>query len=280
MALEMDLALGVLSSHPLDAARVLERLPAEETGAFLSEADPALGAAALRAMHAPAAANVLGLLTDPCAAALVEKLSLDLAASLLRLVPEERRTAILSAAPERLGRALGSLLRFVPNTAGALMDPAVLAVPQDVTVEQALALVREAAGQARYNVYTVDREQLLVGVVNLRELFLAEPTQAVSTIAQPRPHRLMAGADRRAIIAHPGWKQVHSLPVVDEQGLYLGALRYRTLRRIEAELLGTAADESATARALGDLFRTGANSLLEALAASAPAADAGGPRAS
>lgn len=59
---------------------------------------------------------------------------------------------------------------------------------------------------------------------------------------------------------------MHSLPVVDEDHHYLGALRYRTLRELEEELLRGRGGDRDTAAALGELFATGAAGLLDALA--------------
>jgi hypothetical protein len=81
----------------------------------------------------------------------------------------------------------------------------------------------------------------------------------------PKPLHLTALASRADVLAHPGWKEVHALPVVDEQGAYLGALRYRTLRRLEEELLHRPGEDGDATAALGQLFATAATGLLEAL---------------
>jgi magnesium transporter len=271
MALEHDLAMRVLVSHPLEAAQALERLAADETARFLAMAEPITGAACLRSMHVPAAAEVLGALEATRAAKVVEELPVDVAAACLRRLEAAPREQLLAQLGGRQQRALRSLLRFTPHTAGSLMDPDVLALPADLTAADATGRVREAAREARYNVYVVDRDQRLTGVFNLRELLLAEPQALLSSIARPNPYRLPASADRRAIVSHPGWREVHALPVVDPDGLYLGAIRYRTLHRLEEELGGSGAETGATARALGELFRTGAGAVLEAVATSAPA---------
>lgn len=270
--LEHDLAIAVLASHPLEAARVLERLPAKEVAAFLADVGPETAAACLRVMHDPVAAETLAALEEARAAQILEALPVDASSMLLRRLSAERRNALLAAIGGREERSLRALLRFAPNTAGALMDPDVLALPVDLTVADALERVRQAANDARYNLYAVDREGRLVGAFNLRELFLADAKATLSSISRRNPHRIPAGADRHAIVSHPGWREVHALPVADANGVYLGAIRYRTLRRLEDELRGTAVESGATARALGDLFRTGATSLLEAVAASTPVA--------
>jgi magnesium transporter len=145
------------------------------------------------------------------------------------------------------------------------MDPEVLALPADVSAGEALDRIRAVPEHARYNVYVVDRDQRLVGVVNLRELLLARPPDRLDDLMVRKPLHLPAMASRADVLAHPGWKEVHALPVVDEQGAYLGAIRYRTLRRLEEELLQRPGEDGDATAALGQLFATAATGLLEAL---------------
>jgi magnesium transporter len=167
--------------------------------------------------------------------------------------------------PAPVARSLQSLLRFPENTAGALMDPAGLALPEDLTVREALARIRELPEQTRYDVYVVDREQVLVGVLNLRELLLARPQALLLDVMVREPLRLHAQDDRSVVIGHPGWKRAHALPVVDEKGSYIGVVRYRILRQLEEELLGGRGQDANTSEALGALFAAGAGGLLDAL---------------
>jgi Mg/Co/Ni transporter MgtE len=251
--IETRLASDLLEAHPIDAARVLERLPAREVGALIRKISSEIGGGILHRMPPSSVSEVL---------------SVEIAALSLRGLAPSLCQQILAALPLRRSRALTSLLRFPEGTAGSLMDPEVLALPQDLTAREALARVREAAGNARYNLYILDRDQTLVGVVNLHELLMARPGAPLSSLMQTSVHRLSSTADRHAIVSDPGWRMVHALPVVDAKGVYLGAIRYRTLRRLEEQLRGGPSDEGETARALGGLLRAGAAAVLEAMVAS------------
>jgi Mg/Co/Ni transporter MgtE len=270
MDLKTRLATDLVAAHPLEAAQAFERLPARDVAALLERLEIEPGARALQQMALYSAAAVATELPEARASEVVERLPTEFAALLLRSVDAAARERLLAALSSRRARELRSLLAFPENTAGSLMDPEVLALPQDLTAKEALVRVREAAGHARYNVYIVDRDQALVGVINLRELLIARPADLLSSLMQTAVQRLAARADRRTIVSHPGWRTVHALPVVDERGRYLGAVRYRTLRRLEEELRGALSEETTTARALGGLFRAGASAMLEAMVASTP----------
>jgi magnesium transporter len=270
MDIETRLAGDLLEAHPIDAAQAFERLPARDVAALIGKVETKTGGGILQRMAPPLAGAVLSELGLEKACEILERLPAEMAALSLRGMDPSLRDQVLAALPGRRSRALTSLLRFPDGTAGSLMDPEVLALPHDLTAREAVARVREAAGNARYNLYIVDRDQTLVGVINLHELLMARPADRLSSLMQTRVHRLPAIADRHAIVSHPGWREVHALPVVDEQGVYLGAIRYRTLRLLEEQLRGSRSDEGATARALGGLLRAGAAAMVEAVVASTP----------
>lgn len=267
MPLHRRLAALLLEQHPGDAARVLEALPVEEIAGVVADAPLEAAAAVLCRLNAHAGAGVLGRLDATRAGAVLGALDVNVAANLLRRLEGPARDERLATAPPARARALATMLRFPESTAGALMDPQVLALADDLTAKEALERVRGAAEHARYNLYVVNREQVLVGVLNLRELLLARPPEQISAFMHVRVHQLPAHADRRAIVSHPGWREVHALPVVDAGGVFLGAIRFGTLRRIEEELRGGASvDGSATIDALGDLFSVGVGGLIDGLA--------------
>jgi magnesium transporter len=254
MSLERRLAEELLRRHPERAALVFERLGLDEAVRVLSRSPARDTAAVLQRMSPNRAAEALVALDSAGIAAVLEALPLDVASRLTRRLPPERAQQALAAVGDRLARALRSLIGFPEGSAGALMDPNVLALPDDLTAREAMDRVREMRESARYNVYIVNHEQRLVGVVNLRELLLARPRARLADLMVREPLCLDARADRSVVVAHPGWKEVHALPVVDEQGAYLGAIRYRTLRHLEDELLVARAQDGDAREALARLF--------------------------
>jgi magnesium transporter len=265
MNLEHSLAAKLIREHPERAAGVLERLGMQEAKRVLSKAPVREAAPVLQRMSPQFAAAVLETFDTEPTARMLEALPLDVASRLARRLPPERVAAALEILGSRPARALRSLLRFPEASAGALMDPNVLALPGDLTAKEALDRIREVPDFARYNVYVVDQEQRLTGVVNIRELFLARPRSRLADLMIRDPLRLDALADRSVVVGHPGWREVHSLPVVDERGGYLGAVRYRTLRALEEELLGGTARDGNPREALGQLFSAGVGGVLDAL---------------
>ena len=264
---ELDAALAaqLLRDHPDEAARVIETLPAAQVAAVAGEALPEIAAGVLGRLAPHALDDVLPALDPAILARALTELDTDVAARVLRRLPEEQRPGVLAHLDDALSRSLRTLLRHAEDTAGALLDPDVLSLPATLDAKEALAYVRSHPERARYNLYVTDAEQRLVGVLNLRELLLAPADAPLPDLMKPAKHRLPAHADRYQIASHPGWQDVHALPVLDRDGAYLGTIRYRTLRQIEREIAGAKTEGNTAARALGELYATGASSLIEAL---------------
>lgn len=270
MSLEQRLADQLVDRHPERAAVALELAGREGAASILARAKAEDAAAVMRRMSPQLAAAILEVLTAPRAAEVLEALPLDAAVRLIRRLSPGRADEAFENMARRRAGAVRSLLQFPEGSAGALMDPEVLALPETLSAREAVTRVREAPEQARYNVYIVDGQQRLVGAVNLRELLLATPRTRLADLMVREPLHLDARADRAAVVAHRGWREVHSLPVVDEQGGYLGAVRYRTLRGLEDELFRRGPTDADVRDSLGQLFSAGAGAVLDALSATAP----------
>ncbi len=258
MDVERTLVSEFLSSHPEDAARVLEQMPLEQAVAVLGEAPAAAGARGLRGMGADLAVRCLESVTVDKGCELVEALGAGTAAVLLRRAAPARRAVLLGGVTAETRSHLELLLRYPEDTAGAIMDPLTATVPDDISVEQARTRLREYPVHLYYYVYVVSRDQTLAGVVGLRELFLAGGDQKIAAVMKESVMRVADRAPLTALMAHPGWRDFHALPVVSDHGVFVGMVRHKTLRRLmeqtESER-GPAGLE--TLLALGELYWTG-----------------------
>lgn len=238
------LAKTYCRAHPAEAARAVERLLLEQIREICVEIDPEVVAPVLAAMDHRVAGEVLADLESERLEAIEEALPLDRACLLFRRMPVETRTRALARLPSARAATIQRLMRYREGSAGALADPSVFAFATDVAVADAVAEVRRAGQPLHHYLYVVDRAQVLVGVVSLRELLAAPETVAIGSIARREIATLNAAADLQAILAHPSWGDLNRLPVVDEKGRFVGVLRHGTVRRIEAEVMGAQRGQS------------------------------------
>ncbi|MBA3949432.1 MAG: magnesium transporter, partial [Acidobacteria bacterium] len=208
MTLQQDLARAFLEEHPREAAVALERMSADARLDILRMA-PGEAAAALGEMVAPVAADTLTRLTPAEAAPALDRLDLDVALGLLRRMPNDAANALIAALPEKKQTPLQRALHYPEATAGALMDPMVLALPDDITVAEARLRLRREARGLLYYLFTVDRDGVLVGVLDIAELMRAKSRDAIRAVMHTPVEHVPAWTPAAAVRAHPGWRAFH-----------------------------------------------------------------------
>lgn len=265
MELETQLRDRFVSTHPTDAARVLESRPASELAEALVLLPTAASSELLPRLAPYRAADALQLVPAPSAARALESTPPDAAAAVLRAMDRGHRASILDSLRPGHRKELERLLRYAEGSAGALMDPAVLSIAEDLSVADALERLRQSSERALYYLYLVNDDQRLVGVASMRELMAARSDQRLGAVAARPVESLSARASRESIVVHPAWKRFHALPVVGVDGRFLGALRYETVRQLEDSARGAGlVDPGAeTSAALAELFGVGLKGFVE-----------------
>lgn len=256
-------ALRYLAEHPAEAARILERFPPANVSALLAEASPEVASRALRCAEPAFAVACLAALPRSHAAALLGSLPLGVAAALLRRADAETRSAVLEAGSPQAAAALGRVLAHPEGTAGALMNPRVVVLPGDLTVERAVERLRRVPADDLYYLYVVDREQKLAGVLTYRQLLLAGPDAVLTTVMRQPVSRLRSRARGDALRGHPGWRLYLALPVVDDDGVLLGAIHRDALRSPEVGAAGGEEGQARVALALAESVWLGLSRTLD-----------------
>jgi predicted transcriptional regulator len=112
----------------------------------------------------------------------------------------------------------------------------------------------------------VDAEQHLVGFADLREVLDPSRRGALATLTRT-VEPLSEQADLASVGTHPGWLRHDTLPVVDDRGTYLGAVKGKRLRQLAREEVTRRARGGVDAvAALGELFWLGLTGLFSSLA--------------
>jgi magnesium transporter len=273
MRADLGLAARFAADHPEDAAATLEQLSFSDAAALLAEFDASEAAQLVAHLSAALAVDCLKTMPDPVVASLLGELQIDLAARILVRAEDDTRQRWLAVLPAERAEFLRRKLRYPPGTAGALVDPMVLALPEDLSVAEAQKQLRRSAQRAYFYIYVVDRDQRLVGALDLRELLLAEAKAPLGAVMHREVERISAHADVAAVAAHVGWRDLDALPVVDAAGVFFGIIRHRTMRQLAAP--GAERQPMMqTLVSLGELYWTGLSAFLTGVSAVGPGAAA------
>ncbi len=172
--------------HPAEIAEVSEYLTEEELADFLRVLDDDVIAEILPLIHPSLHLSLLRKLGNFRASNILEEMDTDDAADVLEDTTPEEYKKIISLMEEEDAKAISDLLKYPENTAGSIMTKDYVALPQEISCEEAIDRIREDAEDAEfiYYIYIVNKAYQLVGVVSLKELVFSNPKAKISGIME------------------------------------------------------------------------------------------------
>jgi magnesium transporter len=213
--------------HPADAAELLDAIEEDDLRARLfAHLDTPRAAAVLSLLNEQARDLLLDMLPETQLRAFVTALESDDAADLLAELPREKVERLLQSIPPRLSADVRDLLRYDEDSAGGIMQREFVALPADATVDDAIDTVRRKAADVPdiHNIFVIDDDQKLIGVLPLRLLILANPRTALRNIMQADPVAAHTGMDQEEVATFFSKYDLLSLPVVDGAGRLVGRI--------------------------------------------------------
>ena len=250
-----SLVRAFAEAHPESAARALERLDAGEAAKVLAGLPASVVGPLVERLAPHAGGAILSHFTPEQTRTFLEAMPLKQASSILQHIEEARRGEALAGMPEQAVRRLQELLKYPPETAGGMMEPQVVSIPSDLTVQETLSLLRKAPRQSIHYLYVTDREGKLVGVLATRDLILGAPRDRIEPLLLREVVRVTASMDREEVAAVMRQHGFLALPVVDQEDHLLGVVRHdEVLEAVQEEafedmqrMVGAGGDERATA---------------------------------
>ncbi len=157
--------------------------------------------------------------SDEEAARLLASMAPDDAADLITEIDQERRLPILNLLPAAQQRTIRSLLSYNPETAGGLMSPDFLSLPETTTVREALESMRRsaAAPESLNVVFATDESGQVTGSVTAVQLIKADPSARLADIVDPDPPHVHPDWDVGAIARKMSDFNLVVAPVMDEE---------------------------------------------------------------
>lgn len=226
-ALERDdlaTAVAILEHyHPADKAELFEELEEEEQVALLPELEPADSADILEELDDEQAAELVAALDPEDAIRIVDEMEPDEAADLLSELEPPQAEAVLSGLEDP--DEVRPLLLHPDESAGGLMTSEFLALRRRTTAAEALEAIRRWKPDADIQqIFVVDAEQHLVGVVDLRQLISADPAARMIDIMDPEVISAPVGMDQEEVARLMARYDLITLPVVDAQNRLVGVV--------------------------------------------------------
>lgn len=233
-ALDSALERDLFTRHPLEAAGLLEKMPASAVAAIFAEHDARTLAPLVESLSPAMLPPVFVKLPEGLVAETIDRMAPARVAGILRVLPAELRERLRQRLDAQLKADVDLVLSCPPDTAGAVMDPRVIFLRRTQRVAEALARLREERHHRRYVrsqriLLVVDESARLEGIVAIQDLALADPDDPVGDYMQAAPAFAPLTATTEEMVDLLTRHALSSLPVVDNEGHLVGVVRYEQL---------------------------------------------------
>ena len=212
-----------------DKAEVLADLEPENRRTLLGNLSNDEIADVLEHMEVDAAVEVSGLIDVDRMAGVLESVSSDVAADVLRGIDWADASQILVRMEDR--SAVGSLLLHRDDDAGGLMSTEFISIRHSWSTTRAINVLRNSRldPQDMRQLFAVDGDGVLVGVLDLPELVFAAPGSNVSDVMNSNVISVEAGTDQEEAARLMQRYEIRSIPVVDRSGHLEGTIAIEDL---------------------------------------------------
>lgn len=218
-------------NDPVRASHTLETLDDDEAVQVLQTLPTSLAAEAFRILNDPLAAKLLEKLPIDLFIDIVEKLDAEKAASLLLEIAPDKRDFFLGCMDEKMKAKIQELLSYPEDSAARVMTTRFIAFHEDVKVKDAIEKIRQMAKKdsAASYTYVVDQEHKLIGVMNMRDVILADPNAMLRDVMRREIFSIDGFMDRERVAQELSKRRFFAAPVVDPQGRLIGVIKAEQL---------------------------------------------------
>lgn len=201
---------------------------------MFSALDPDKAAEVLVEAEPRAKRQLIAFLGGEKARLVLAKMSVPQIADLFSDLPHEKFTELARFLPATRAARVHAVMTNSEVLATALMSDRFLAFTKEAKVAEVLATLRSTPCDRRnisYIYLIADRENTLVGLVDLRDLVTAQPDTSLGDLMVAPVVTAERDALREDLVESFAKYQFRMLPVVDVHDHLLGVVRYKDLMK-------------------------------------------------
>jgi len=214
------------SLHPAETALLLESLPVPEREAVWGLVNDETGGEILVELNDEVRQGLLEDMDAEAVVAAAESMELDDLADVVADLPEGMTDTVIEALPAEDREQLKSVLAYPEDTAGGIMDPDVISIRSDVTLDVVMRFLRRSSElpDGTPAVFIIDREQKFIGLLYLTRLVTHDPQAMVEDVMDTSVEPITAYQSTADVALEFQSRDLYSAAVVDEGGKLIGQI--------------------------------------------------------
>ena len=208
-----------------DIAEVVELLDTDERRIVFDLLDHAVSAEVLEKVDEATRARLYEILEDEELTRLISELDPDDAADLLAELPEDESRGLLAQISSELATRIKDLMIYSEDSAGGIMDPAVIAVREDATVGEAINRLRQAElDEDFFAVFVTNKVGQYLGNVRICLLITKPENTPIKNLIETDTIYVRVDTDQEEVRNLFKKNDLIVVPVVDEEHKLIGRI--------------------------------------------------------
>ncbi len=229
--------------HPEDIADIIDDLDADAAATVISHLTAEIAAPIFERLEQSRQEELLARLDSRIAGPLVGSMASDDRADLVQELEAEPRAKLLAALEPDDARDARALSEYSEHSAGGLMTTGFIGIAENMTVREAIELIRKRADNVEtvYYVYVLrglpvetdtgssesaEGPYKLLGVASLRDLLLADWSQPICDVMTENVITVQPDLDQEEVARTIAKYDLSAVPVVDKYGRLLGVITF------------------------------------------------------
>jgi magnesium transporter len=214
--------------HPRDIFELCEDLDPEENAQIIISLGRPLGIEFFQHFKIKQQREIYQHFSKKWMADILEEMAPDERADFIKALPKKRVEEILPLVAQAERNDIKRLIQFKEGTAGSVLTTEYAALPQDITVREAIRRLKLQAfnRETIYYIYIIDAERRLIGFVSLKDLIIAESTSMIKDIMHTNITIVNVNDDKEAVAKELADYDLIAIPVIDDSNKLIGIVTH------------------------------------------------------
>lgn len=217
--------------HPVDLADILEEMDPDQRVEVFEGLDPEQASDTLEEINPNVQRDLVESMKVEKVAQLIDQMTTGQAADVLSILSASEANKILNLLDRQNAVKIRAIMDHHEENILDFATQEYVAFPQDYTVERAIDEYKTAARgkDVVMYIYVLDEKKHLLGVIDIKELLIADDKALLKDIMEEHVHTLEPGSTLKEAYEKFARYDYRAIPISDEHYVMMGCVTYRDI---------------------------------------------------